>query len=400
MKIVFFSRFMTHHLTDVCDELYKLTEGDFYFVETEYLPSMRKNLGYKDEAKLRPYCINIQDGIDSYEKAKQLCIDADVAIIGSRSYEFESIRFSHGNKLTFKLKERLFKKGIKMRYDPKVKQDMYNKHQKFFRNNLYYLCAGTYTATDVKFLGLNENRLVKWGYFPPFRTHSLEDFKNAKTGDTIRILWCGRYMSTKVPHLILPAIRYVLDAGHKVELTYLGAVEEQESKDKVDEYVKRYHLENHVKFLQSVSSDKVRDIMLSSHILVMSSNYEEGWGAVVSEAMNEGCVVISSAAAGATGFLITDKQNGFVFNYRNPKSLEKVLEEVLVRNEYVEIGYQAYQTIATEWNGIEAARRFYELSTRLINESDDPYYATGPCSQAHDIKNMKHLIEMISGVEK
>ena len=44
--------------------------------------------------------------------------------------------------------------------------------------------------------------------------------------------------------------------------------------------------------------------MEQANIFIISSTHEEGWGAVVNEAMNSGCVVIGSHAAGAVPFLI------------------------------------------------------------------------------------------------
>lgn len=394
MKIVYYNRYILHHLTDLCDELYKLTNGNFYFIETEYLPEMRKNLGYKDESKLRPYCININDSKENLEFALKLSREADIAIIGCGSYRFEEERFLSGNKLTYKVKERLFKKGINTRFREEVKKDMFNKHQKYFDKNLFYLCAGTYTATDLISLGFDKNRIITWGYFPPYRHHNIDEFENKQPNSTFKILWCGRFMSTKVPQIILPALRKIIDCGYDVSLTYLGAIEEQTSKNLVDKYVKKYKLEEYVQFISNVESNKVREIMYSHHILAMTSNYEEGWGAVVSEAMNEGCVIVGSAAAGSIGFLIKEGKNGFVFNYRSVESLFLTLQKAvsLDDDKFLMMATEAYKTIECEWNGKIAARRLYYSSIKYLETGKMEFALSGPFSQAPHIKNMKQLI--------
>ena len=40
---------------------------------------------------------------------------------------------------------------------------------------------------------------------------------------------------------------------------------------------------------------------------------QEGWGAVLNEAMNSGCACIASHAIGSAGFLIEHGENGFVY---------------------------------------------------------------------------------------
>ena len=46
----------------------------------------------------------------------------------------------------------------------------------------------------------------------------------------------------------------------------------------------------------------------------MTSNQEEGWGVVVNEAMNSGCVVIGSNLAGSVPYLIENGKNGLIYN--------------------------------------------------------------------------------------
>ena len=72
-------------------------------------------------------------------------------------------------------------------------------------------------------------------------------------------------------------------------------------------------LSNNVKILGSMSPEKVREYMEQSEIFLFTSDREEGWGAVLNEAMNSACAVVASDAAGSTNFLVVDGENGFLY---------------------------------------------------------------------------------------
>ena len=51
MKIVYLSNYFNHHQKFLSDELLKLTDGNYLFVETESLPQEKINLGYRKYAE-------------------------------------------------------------------------------------------------------------------------------------------------------------------------------------------------------------------------------------------------------------------------------------------------------------------------------------------------------------
>lgn len=387
--VVFYARFLIHHLTDFCDRMYELTNGNFYFVETEKMPIDRKNMGYKEEGLDKKYCVNIRECEEKMEFALKLARECDIAIIGCGSYRFMNERLNHSNKLTFKLKERLYKKGVATRYDKAVQADMYEKHQKFLDKNVVYLSAGVFTATDVNFLGYEQNRIIKWGYFPPFREHSFDEFVTEKKKDVVDIIWVGRFMQTKYPQSPIKAMRYVVKKHQNVRLSFIGGGELEEE---MRGLVEKYHLENYVYFEGYLPANKVRDRMLKADICLCTSGYEEGWGATIGEAMNEGCMVIASTAAGGTGYLVHHKKNGMIFPYTNVRALaENICEALENPEEILSYGQKGYETICNTWNGGTAAERLYEVASRKIEEREWNIYESGPCSLAPIIHTMKEL---------
>ena len=389
ISVVFYARFLIHHLTDFCDRMYELTDHNFYFVETEKMPVDRKNLGYKEEGLDKPYCINIREGEEQLQLALKLARECDVAVIGCGSYRFMDERLRNANKLTYKLKERLYKKGVATRYDPEVKKDMYEKHQKYIDRKVFYLSAGVFTATDVHFLGYSQERIIKWGYFPPFRRHSKEEIVSAKTHDFIDVLWVGRFMQTKYPQSPIKAMRYVIKQYPNVRLSFVGG---GELEDEMRGLVRKYHLEKNVFFEGYLASNRVRDRMLQADICLCTSGYEEGWGATIGEAMNEGCMVIASTAAGGTGYLVYPGYNGLIFPYTNIRALaDCICRSAGEPEKIIEYGLNGYQLIADRWNGFVAAERLLQISRERLETGSWELYDNGPCSLAPIIHTMKEL---------
>jgi len=114
----------------------------------------------------------------------------------------------------------------------------------------------------------------------------------------------------------------------------------------------------------------------------MTSGRAEGWGAVVNEAMNEGCVVVGGDQAGSVPYLISDGVNGMVFpsgNWRVAAGLVMGLLDDLPAA--ADLGVKGYTTIATEWNARVAATRLLRVCEDLF-AGERPTYTTGPCSYA------------------
>ena len=135
------------------------------------------------------------------------------------------------------------------------------------------------------------------------------------------------------------------------------------------------------------SPEQVRDAMERADIFLFTSDFHEGWGAVLNEAMNSGCACVVSHAVGAAPFLIQNGVNGFLYQNGNLEDLfQKTAYLAEHEKERRPMGEQAYRTIAEDWNANAAAKRFVQLADCLLRGQDTPY-ASGPCSKAEILKN-------------
>ena len=124
--------------------------------------------------------------------------------------------------------------------------------------------------------------------------------------------------------------------------------------------------------------------MENAGIFLFTSDKREGWGAVVSEAMNSGCAVIASHSAGSVPYLIKDGETGVIYQSGNVDMLyEKVKQLLKSVDRQKELGLSAYHTMADLWNADEAAKRFVKLVRVLSAGRKNRFpFSLGPCSKS------------------
>ena len=148
-------------------------------------------------------------------------------------------------------------------------------------------------------------------------------------------------------------------------------------------------LEDCVEMLGAMPPEEVRRHMEKADIYLFTSDFNEGWGAVLNESMNSGCAVVASHAIGSVPFLIKNGENGLIYENGNQLDLEKqvlrLLEDGAFRKKIAE---NAYETMINLWNAETAAERFLTLAEKLLkNENTDSLFRDGPCSKATILKN-------------
>jgi glycosyltransferase involved in cell wall biosynthesis len=159
-------------------------------------------------------------------------------------------------------------------------------------------------------------------------------------------------------------------------------------KDKLKKLVKKYKLNDCVEFLGIKEHQDVIKIMSEYEIFMFTSSAQEGWGAVLNEAMACGCAVVASSVAGSTPFLINHNNNGKIYRYGNDKNAYRAVKELLLNKEEAEmLGKNAMKTIADEYNGEIAVERFIEAVDEFYKTGTITPQESGIFSQADVIKN-------------
>ena len=377
MIFTFVSNYINHHQIPLCDALYRELGENYTFIQTMPMEQEREDMGWGVDVHSLPYVQCLYE--EEYECMKKIA-ESDVVLFGwTEREDLAAARLASG-KITLRVSERIYRDGQWKMISPRGLIEKYHEHIKYRRQNVCMLCAGAYTASDFHLIGAYPNKLFKWGYFTSLRTYSDEQFYHMKPADDVlHIVWTGRFIPLKHPEYVVLLARTLRDAGHKFYVHMLG---DGDLASSIKEKVKRWGLPEYFHFYGYTAPEQVRDIMERCHIHLMTSNYLEGWGAVLNEGMNSGCVEVASVQAGAVPYLIRHGENGLVYPRDSYEKMEELVLH-LFRNwdECKKMGRAAYETIRDTWNADNAAQELLTFSQGLMQGNLLPA-PTGPLSKA------------------
>lgn len=377
-KVVFLSNYFNHHQKPFSDAMFTRLGDGYLFVETSSMSSWRKALGYSMN-EYPEYLVS--KGLFREEKIhyQLLIMQADVVIIGSAPNELVKGRIKAG-KLVFRYSERPLKKGFALWKYPYrfLKWHLMNPPGK----NIYMLCASAYTSGDYAKFGLFRNRCYRWGYFPETKHYDDVDGLVANKQRN-SLVWVARYIDWKHPEIAVEIARRLKADGYAFSLDMIG---NGAMLDEITRMVKDEGLDDMIHMRGAMSPEEVRGYMEKAQVHIFTSDRQEGWGAVLNEAMNSACVPIANIDIGSAPFLIEDGVNGFT--YRNTDELyEKVKYLLENKNICEEIAHKAYQTIVDEWNAENAANKLLTLSGKILNGEKNPdAFVAGVCKRIKKTK--------------
>ena len=371
--LTFISNSLTPHQQPFCQAMYRMLGENFHFIQTVPMSEERKKMGWHIEGKTPYLRLWQKDTI----QCKNLLLNSDCVVSGSVSEVLLKERIRAG-KLLFRYSERPLKKGVEpLKYLPRLLKWHYKNPS---NKPIYMLCASGYTAGDYAKFGLFKNRTFKWGYFPATKTYNLNDlFAQKSTGRQVNILWAGRFFNWKHPQLALKTAFQLRQAGYHFSLKLIGS---GPLENLLKEQTKHLGLADIVRFLGTMPPEQVRSHMEQADIYWFTSDFHEGWGAVLNESMNSGCAIVASHAIGAVPFLLQHNENGLI--YENANASEFYQQTVYLIEHPQErkcLGANAYRTITEQWNAEVAAKRLIALFGAISQGKASPFNE-GPCSVA------------------
>ena len=375
MTLVFITNFINHHQVHLADEFYRLIGDGYRFVETQSIPESFVQSGYP--VYERDYVVKAYADEDQMRKARQLALDADVVIIGSAPESFVTDRIAQG-KLTFRYSERWFKSRPWFLTGPKGWMNFYKNHIRHNDKPLYMLCASAFTAEDVNTIGAYKGKCFRWGYFTKVEDVDIEAV-TASEDNLHRLMWCARFLKWKHPELPVRLADRLKRRGYRFVLDMYGTGEELEETRLL---AKMLNVEDVVRFCGNCPNDEILSQMRRHDVFLFTSDKNEGWGAVLNEAMSNGCAVVGSDRIGAVPFLVEDGVNGLIFTSESLESLEdkvcRLLDEPQLRRD---MARNAYKTMKDVWSEQNAARQFLALVEGITKNDMDLIPKSGPCSR-------------------
>lgn len=174
------------------------------------------------------------------------------------------------------------------------------------------------------------DKMQMWGYFVESSKFAVENSRTVIADDnsksqtqnsklrTLRVLWVGRLLKLKRVDTIIRAVGELYKNSRcnkfhsptstqnsnspTVTLDIYGTGPEEV---RLKRLAAKYG--DAIRFYPPVHVDEVRNIMRNHDVYVLSSNAYEGWGAVVSEALEEGMEVIGTYEAGSSATMLPEK---------------------------------------------------------------------------------------------
>ena len=364
MKITMISNYINHHQIPFSNALYEKLGLDYHFIQTEPMEEERIQMGWGVEAERIPYVLFLDR---DFEQCKKLIDESDILLVGWMEREDLIVDRLNSNKLTIRISERLYREGQWKAISPKGLLRKYKEHTSHRKDPVYLLCAGAYVPSDFSIVKAYPNKMFRFGYFPEFKEFTTEQLQkmhvwgDKKNQEEIQIVWAGRFIPLKHPEFAIKLAENLKNQGYRFHLHMVGG---GELENELKQQAKRKNLEKEITFYGFLKPEKVRSIMEKCHIHLFTSNYLEGWGAVVNEGMNSGCAEVVNVEVGAAPFLIKHGVNGLVYKDGSYDVMEQQVKFLLDNpHKAAKMGMEAYKTIAKEWNAKEAANRllkFYE----------------------------------------
>lgn len=376
MTITFVSNYINHHQIPFSKALYERIGEAYCFIQTMPMEEERVTMGWGVDTKQLPYVRCLYEDEDG---CRRKIAESDVVLLGWTEREDIAAKRLESGKITIRVSERIYREGQWKAISPRGLLAKYREHIKYRKQNVYLLCAGAYVASDFHLIRAYPGKMFRWGYFPETRVYSDEAFASLKKEMPLQIVWAGRFIPLKHPEYAVWLAKSLQERGFAFGMHMLGS---GELEDEMKQQVAALGLTEHFTFYGYQEPDRVRDVMERCHIHLFTSNHLEGWGAVVNEGMNSGCVEVVNAQVGAALYLIEHGVNGLIYPNGSYQEMEKLVFDLFENwEERKKMGKAAYQTIIREWNAEHAAEELLRFLSCLAKGRLVPA-VSGPLSPA------------------
>lgn len=189
--------------------------------------------------------------------------------------------------------------------------------KKNFNKNIRFLAIGDKGVEWFKKIGVSNKSIYKFGYF----TNHINYLGDCKKFER-KIVFVGRLIPSKGVLELVDAFKSELLSSFTLDIYGNGILE-----DEIDILIKNYNLSGRVKRYNFIDNKVIRSNLLKYDVLVLPNVGDEGWGAVINEALQSGLKVICSKKTGSS-CLIKASGAGLILDKVNNDSLVNSLLKV------------------------------------------------------------------------
>jgi len=342
------------------------------FAATEKIGEWRKQMGWPELSPDDVLCSFASEG--EMRRLDALWDECDVVICSMRDLDRMHARASRG-KTTFFASERWWKPpyGRVRLLFPKWRGMVKALGRLSSSERFHYLPIGPYACRDLSPGPFPRERCHLWGYF----LDRLPD-RGAKDGGPLQVMFAGRMLKWKHPEDVVRAFAMLRDECPGATLVMAGSGERAE---RVASLVRRLGVESGVRLEGAMPMTQIWDLMDRSHVVIQSSDAQEGWGFVINEAMSRRCAVVASRQSGATAAMLKDGGNALLYDCGDWRALgQRLIELATDRRMLDRISSEAKRCIDTLWSAENAARRFLVSAAAVLAGNKLVPFEDGPMS--------------------
>jgi len=318
MRFVFYTNSISPHQLPLARELVQRLGPDNYrYVYTTPQTAERKNLGWNLSDENWIVC-----EMDDPVACRELLESCDVLMSGIRDFALFAKRAASGKKTIYS-SERWFKPihvaaGL---YFPGFLRLLHPRYFSYARkmaalirgdNQFFYYPMGVWAKRDMEWAcklfrvprECVRSKLHLWGYFvAPSAKKLTTNNQQLTTARALRVLWVGRMIYCKRVDTLIRAVSSLPNV--MLDIYGTGTMMEK-WRGLTEKLCSGGNSSSAIMFHPQVPITEVRSLMRSHDLYVLASNGEEGWGAVVSEALEEGMRVIGTYESGASATLLPE----------------------------------------------------------------------------------------------
>lgn len=341
MKFCLYTNFISPHQMPLAKSVIEhIGEASVRYFYTDRLPKSTKAQGWVEES--HNWIKQGRYGDGAIDADLENC---DILLSGKRVLNLFRQRAKRGKK-TFYMCERWFKPiygfpgQIRLLFPPYREMARGIVDWLNIDVNARCLAIGPWAVRDMQRLGVRPQKIVPWGYFVEPSTYNGTE---RSPDGILKILWVGRFLKLKRVPDIIRAVGLCRRMGRMVTFDIYGLGPEELAFRKL---ISSHGLEDIVQIHPPVPIAEVRTLMHAYDVYVFSSNSYDGWGAVVSEALEEGLKVVGTYEAGSSATLLPDSN---LYHAGDWRRLAQILQ-----GEIAQVGIG-------EWTAANAAERLLSL---------------------------------------
>ena len=327
MRFVFYTNIVSPHQLPLARELVaRLGAADYRYVYLFEVGKERSSLGWGGDSP--NWCVSA-----AFPEGREWLENADFMLCGYRDIGIMERRAAKGLRTVY-VSERWFKPwtGILRLLHPGYFRMAWRFVRLIKTGKVSYLPMGVWAARDMaRLVGLFSGDIrclfrapklgyvaepmgavqgypwmKMWGYFvAPTAVHPVPAQEaDEPPARALRVLWVGRLLRLKRVDTLFKAV-YAAQARCPIVLTIVGLGPKLPRLQKLDrKLAKKYGVVSPITYHAAVLVAKVRVFMRVHDVYVLPSNAYEGWGAVVSEALEEDVEVFGTYEAGSSATML------------------------------------------------------------------------------------------------